>query len=144
MYWCFCSPRRGGASHEQICDFGIMGMWYSRVPQNHHDLQPLHVRIPGMALRLALLTGVLVIATRDLTYATEVFTAARHNSALAHARAHCLPRCGSIGGCSSVDKLSPWLASPRRHQPCHFRKRATSVPAEGHVYGVQARFRETL
>ena len=26
-----CAPRRGGASHEQICDLGIMGMWYSRV-----------------------------------------------------------------------------------------------------------------
>ena len=37
----FFPPRRGGASHEQMCDFGIMGMWYSRVPQNHHDLHPL-------------------------------------------------------------------------------------------------------
>ena len=35
-----CTPRRGGASHEQLCDFGIMGMWYSRVPQNHHNLHP--------------------------------------------------------------------------------------------------------
>ena len=34
-------PRRGGASHEQVWDFGILGMWYSRVPQNHHDLHPL-------------------------------------------------------------------------------------------------------
>ena len=25
--------------------------------------------------------------------------------------------------------------SPRRHQTCHFRKRATSVPAEGPAYG---------
>ena len=24
-----------------MCDFGIMGMWHSRVPHNHHDLHPL-------------------------------------------------------------------------------------------------------
>ena len=44
-------PRRGGASHEQICDFGIMGMWHLRVPKNHHDLHPLpgwtHMHILG-------------------------------------------------------------------------------------------------
>ena len=33
--------RRGGASHEQICDSGLLGMWYSRVPRNHHDLHHL-------------------------------------------------------------------------------------------------------
>ena len=27
-------------------------------------------------------------------------------------------------------------ASPRGHQTCHFRKRATSVPAEGPAYGL--------
>ena len=49
----FFPPRRGGARHEQTCDFGIMGMWYSRVPQNHHDLHPLlgwkdmHILIGG-------------------------------------------------------------------------------------------------
>ena len=37
----FVPPRRGGASHEQMCDLGIMGMWHSRVPQNHHDLHHL-------------------------------------------------------------------------------------------------------
>ena len=40
-YVFFFPPRRGGASHVQMGDFGIMEMWYSRVPQNHHDLQPL-------------------------------------------------------------------------------------------------------
>ena len=29
----FVSTQEGGESHEQMCDFGIMGMWYSRVPQ---------------------------------------------------------------------------------------------------------------
>ena len=28
------------------------------------------------------------------------------------------------------------VASPRRHQTCHFRQRATSVPAEGPAYGL--------
>ena len=28
------------------------------------------------------------------------------------------------------------LAASRRHQTCHFRKRATSVPAEGPAYGL--------
>ena len=27
-----CALRRGAASHEQICDFGVMRMWYSQVP----------------------------------------------------------------------------------------------------------------
>ena len=30
----------------------------------------------------------------------------------------------------------PLRRSARRHQPCHFRKRATSVPAEGPSYGL--------
>ena len=34
-----CAPRRGGASLEQICGLGLMGMWYSHeYPRNHHDL----------------------------------------------------------------------------------------------------------
>ena len=35
-----CAPGRGGASREQISHLGITGMWYSRVPQDHHDLHP--------------------------------------------------------------------------------------------------------
>ena len=50
---CLCPARRSGASHERICDFGIMGVWYSRVPRNRHDLHPLpgwtHTHIPMMA-----------------------------------------------------------------------------------------------
>ena len=37
----FFPPRRGGASHEQMCDFGIVEMRHSGLPQNHHDLYPL-------------------------------------------------------------------------------------------------------
>ena len=32
MYF-YVHPGGVVASHEQLCDFGIMGMWYSRVPQ---------------------------------------------------------------------------------------------------------------
>ena len=39
-YEFLCTPSMVGASHEQICDFGIMGLWHSRVPQDHHDLHP--------------------------------------------------------------------------------------------------------
>ena len=45
VQWCsdvlFLSPRRCGASREQMRDFGVMGMWYSRVRQNHNDLHLL-------------------------------------------------------------------------------------------------------
>ena len=33
-----------------------------------------------------------------------------------------------------IMKIIACLASPRRHQTCHFRKRATSAPAEGPAY----------
>ena len=28
----FTYTQEGGASHERICDSGVVGMWYSRVP----------------------------------------------------------------------------------------------------------------
>ena len=28
-----CTPRRGGASRDHICHFGIVGLWCPRVPQ---------------------------------------------------------------------------------------------------------------
>ena len=37
----FFPPRRNGASQEQMCDFEMVGMWDSRVPQDHHDLHSL-------------------------------------------------------------------------------------------------------
>ena len=45
IYMCishiFC-PGGVGASHEQMCGFGIVERWYWRVPQQtHHDLHPL-------------------------------------------------------------------------------------------------------
>ena len=39
-------------------------------------------------------------------------------------------------------EVSP--TSSRKRQTCHFRKRATSAPAEGPAYGIRARFPETL
>ena len=40
MYFSF-RPGGVGQVSEQMCDFEIMGRWYSRVPQNHHGLHRL-------------------------------------------------------------------------------------------------------